>query len=83
MQTRVGIARADLVGLAAWKSRGADRRAQSKTLIDLRIDPGLGTVPEPDARIQCRVEGLASDVGVETAAAGILLRHIQFDNFYD
>src|ERR1035437_2294055 len=52
VQARVGIIRTDLVRLAARESRNAYRSAQSKALIEFRIDPGFGALPEPDARIQ-------------------------------
>jgi hypothetical protein len=68
-QTRVGIWGSDLVGLAAWESRGADRCAQSKALIDFRIDPRFGALPEPHARVQGYVCGLAADVRYETVLA--------------
>ena len=40
----VGIVRACLVRFTAGKTGNAERPAQSKTLVDFRIDPGFGTV---------------------------------------
>ena len=62
---------ADLIGLAAGKPGGAHRAAQAKTLIDFRIDPHLGALPQPHAEIGRGVPGLAPLVGIEAVAAHI------------
>ena len=62
---------ADLVCLAARESGDAERRAQAKALVDLRIDPKLGALPQPHAEIRRGVPGFAALVGREAVLAGI------------
>src|SRR5580704_71125 len=69
--SRIGHRGADLVGLAARESGDAQRRAQAETLIDLRIDPKLGALPQAHADKRGGVPGLAALVGREAVLAGI------------
>src|SRR5262249_31663581 len=68
---RIGRRGADLVGLSARKSGGAERAAQSEALIDLRVDPQFGAVPEPRASIEGYVPGLTALVWVEAVLSSI------------
>jgi len=68
---RVRIRVADLVGLSARETGHAKRVAQAEALIDLGIDPQLGSRPQPDAKIGGGVPGLARLSGDEAVGPDI------------
>src|SRR5208283_5069103 len=72
LDPRVGVIRAELVGFGTWESGNAMRVADTKTLIDLRIEPKLGALPQPQAGIERRIHRLASlPAGDQAIAAQI------------
>ena len=68
---RVGHSRPDLVGFTARKTGDAKRAAQAKTLIDLRVDPELGALPQPKTCIKGYVPGLAALIWIEAVLPAI------------
>src|SRR5262249_5897282 len=66
-EIRIGVA--DFIGFAAGESRNAQRVAQSKALIDLRVDPELGAFPQPPPDISRHVPGLATGVRIQAVGA--------------
>ena len=44
-QAQIGLVLADLIGLAAGETRGAQSVVQSEALIDFAVDPALGAGP--------------------------------------
>ena len=71
VQARVGIVGSHLVGFPTGKAGDAERAAETKSLIDFRIDPEFRAMPQPQAEIGGGVEGLASGVGIEAVLAAI------------
>ena len=69
LKARVGIARSDLVGLSTQEAGRADRGTQPKALIDFRVHPNFGALPEPHARVQRDVGSLTALIRDETVGA--------------
>src|SRR5262249_3535984 len=67
----IGNGKTDLVGFAAGEARDAKRAAQPKALVDLRIDPKLGALPQLHASIEGYVPSLAALVAVEAVLSNI------------
>ena len=64
----------DLVGFAAGESGNAERVVEPKSLIDLRIDPQLGALPQPHADIERGVPGLAALTAAGQAVGSLIGR---------
>ena len=60
LEPRIRIIGADFVSFPARKACDAKCLAEPETLIDLRIDPKFGALPETNARIERRIPSLAS-----------------------
>src|SRR4029077_11146139 len=69
--TDIGNTGAALVGLSAGRSRDTDTVAEPEPLIDLRVEPELGSFPETHTRIQGDIPGLARLIRYETVLAAI------------
>ena len=67
----LGITRANLVGLAAGEAGYAEGAAQTKSLVDFRIDPGFRALPQLDAGVERHVGGFTALVWGETVGADI------------
>ena len=74
LQPPVWIASAELVGLAAWKSSRAVRVSETKALIDLGIEPGLGALPQTHAGEQRCIRGLAGLAAARQAELSLIRR---------
>ena len=59
-QPRIGIGLSNFVGFAAGESCDSERVGEPKSLVDFRIDPKLGALPQPHAGIKRGVPGLAA-----------------------
>src|SRR4051794_6152357 len=59
-EPRIGNGSPHLVGFTTGKAGDAQRAAEAKALVDLRVDPEFSARPEPEARIERDVEGLAA-----------------------
>ncbi len=60
LQPRVRVGRTELIGFGAQKSGRPMRVRDTETLIDLRIEPQFGALPQPHAGIKRRIVGLAT-----------------------
>jgi hypothetical protein len=70
-QAQVGIGGTDLVRVAVCESRYAVRLRKAKALVDFRIDPDLGTLPQLAPDIECCIPSLSPGIGIETVDAVI------------
>ena len=61
----------NLISLTAWESGYAERAAQTEALINLRIDPQLGALPQPKTSVEGDIPSLAAVVGIEAIWAAI------------
>src|SRR5579862_329662 len=75
---RIGHRGTDFVGLTAGESGNSERAAQAKPLIELRIDPELGALPQPHAEIRSGVPGLAPLIGIEAIGAEVRTAEWQY-----
>src|SRR3984893_11750889 len=62
---RIRYRETDLVSFTAGEARDAERAAETESLVDLRVDPELGALPQPQTGIEGSVPGLPSMVGIE------------------
>ena len=70
-QAQVRLILADLIGLAARKTCGAQSIVEAEAFIDFAIEPALGARPEPRPQIERGVRGLGAAVGRQTIAPGV------------
>src|SRR4030095_10008704 len=67
----IGNAGANLVRFPARESGEAEGVAEPEPLIDFRVDPELGSLPESNAGIERDIPGLASLIRMEAVLAAI------------
>src|ERR1700677_489791 len=70
-QPKVRVVRAYLIGFSAWETGHAERVIETKTLINLRIDPEFRPLPEPRTEKECRIDGLLVARRRETVATAV------------
>ena len=72
LQTEIRHGAADLVRFAAWKGRNADRVAEAKALVYLRIDISFAPIPQAQTSEQGQIHGLvAATSRIEAVPAAV------------
>jgi hypothetical protein len=71
------MVRAYLIAFSALKTGHAERVIETKTLINLRIDPEFRPPPEPCTEKECRIDGLLVARRRETVGAVVAFNACQ------
>jgi hypothetical protein len=71
LHPRIRDGKTNLEGSAGGKAGDAQRAREPEALVDLRVDPQLGALPQPKTGIESRVPGFAALVRVEAVGTHI------------